>query len=154
VKKRVLKQPEQTRTVKIPPEYKVVRKKVLKTPAQTRKVEIPPQYKTIKVKVLRTQAQTREVPIPAKYETVTVNNPLTDSKTEWRTVLCETNMTKDNIKQLQRALQKAGFNPGQIDGVLGSNTLNAVERYQRTHRLSRGGITTEVLNALGVKISK
>jgi len=154
VRKRVLKRPAQTRTVPTPPEYQTVRKKVLKRPAETRKVDIPAQYKTIKVKVLSVPAQTREIPVPAKYGVVTTQNPLTESKTEWRTVLCETNMTGDNIKSMQRALKRAGFNPGTIDGVLGSQTEKAVERYQRTHRLSRGGITTEVLKALGVKVTK
>jgi len=46
-------------------------------------------------------------------------------------VLCETNTTPDVISKLQSALAKAGYNPGPIDGVVGSETLSAVTQYQK-----------------------
>jgi peptidoglycan hydrolase-like protein with peptidoglycan-binding domain len=42
--------------------------------------------------------------------------------------------------------------PGDIDGVLGSATLSAVEDFQRANELARGGITMETLKALNVKL--
>jgi len=156
VRKHVLVEPAQTRVIPIPPKYKTVRKKVLTTPPQTRVVEIPPEYKIVKVKVQITPAQTEDVPVPAKYETVTTQAPLTESKTEWRSVLCETNMTSENIRSLQTALQRAGFSPGKINGVLKNNkaTMRAVDKYQRKKRLSRGGVTYETLESLNVQIIK
>ncbi|RKZ38461.1 MAG: hypothetical protein DRQ49_14255 [Gammaproteobacteria bacterium] len=154
VRKRVLRTPAKTRKVTIPAEYKTVRKQLLKTPAKTRKVEVPAEYKTIRVKVQTTPAQTRKVQIPAKYETIKTQIKLSESKLDWQVVLCETNMTQENIKRLQVALRRAGFNPGRADGVIGKNTLQAVENYQRANKLPRGGITVETLEALNVKVVK
>ena len=44
------------------------------------------------------------------------------------------------VSQLQLALQKAGFSPGNIDGVFGINTQNAVRRFQSANRLTPDGI--------------
>ena len=154
VRKRVLRTPAKTNKVTIPAEYKTVRKRVLKTPVKTRKVEIPAEYKTIRLKVQSTPAQTRAVQVPAKYQTVTTQVKVSESKLDWHPILCETNMTQENVKRLQVALRRAGFDPGRVDGVIGKRTLQAVEDYQRTNKLSRGGITVETLEALNVKIVK
>jgi hypothetical protein len=154
VRKQVLVEPAQTRVIPIPPKYKTVRKKVLTTPPQTKVVEIPPEYKTVKVKVQITPAQTEDVPVPAKYDTVTTQAPLTESITEWRSVLCETNMTSENIRSLQTALRRAGFSPGKINGVLNPATMRAMKKYQRKKRLSRGRVTYETLESLNVVIIK
>ncbi len=154
VRKKVLKSPATTRTVEKPAKYKTVRKKVLDTPATTRTVGIPPRYKTIRVKVETAPAETREIEKPGKYETVTTKVMLSEPKMAWHPVLCEVNMTRDNIRRLQIALRDAGHNPGPIDGVIGSRTLGAVDRYQRVNSLLRGGITYETLEKLGVTIVK
>ena len=59
---------------------------------------------------------------------------------QWQPVLCETNMSGTKITDIQRALQKAGHNPGPIDGVIGKQTMVAVDAFQRKHGLSRGGL--------------
>ena len=64
------------------------------------------------------------------------------------------NMTQENVKRLQVALRHAGFDPGRVDGVIGKRTLQAVEDYQPTNKLPRGGITFETLEALNVKVVK
>jgi len=64
--------------------------------------------------------------------------------------LCETNMTPNIISSLQRALQREGYDPGPIDGVVGSATLVAVQQYQETKELDQGGITYETLKDLKV----
>jgi hypothetical protein len=154
MRKRVLKTPAQTRKVTIPAKYKAVRMKVLKTPAQTRKVEIPAQYKTIRVKVQTAPAETRDTQVPAIYGTVSTRVKVSESELVWRPVLCKTNMTQENIKRLQVALRRAGFNPWRVDGVIGSRTLFAVKKYQRAKGLPMGGITIETLDALNVKVTK
>jgi len=40
-------------------------------------------------------------------------------------------MTRDRITAIQSALQKAGHNPGSIDGVIGGDTMRAVNAFQR-----------------------
>jgi hypothetical protein len=151
VTKRVLKTPATTRTAEIPAEYTTVKKRVLKTPATTRTVEIPGQYKTVKVRKLVAPEQVQRVPVPAEYETVTKRVQSSDGHMEWQTVLCETNASPGLVTRLQQALRRAGYDPGSIDGQLGSKTLEAVEAFQRTKGLAQGGITLETMQALGVK---
>ena len=48
------------------------------------------------------------------------------------------------IKQVQRALKQAGFDPGSIDGLIGHRTHTALMEFQKAHRLEPDGV-------LGVK---
>ncbi|MCK5667400.1 MAG: peptidoglycan-binding protein, partial [Thiotrichaceae bacterium] len=137
-----------------PPKFNTVRKKIVKTPAETRVIPIPGKYKTVRVKVATTPATTRTIEIPARYETVSKRVKVTEDKIEWRLVLCETNMTIRNIRSLQAALKAAGYNPGPVDGVIGKQTLKAVDAYQKEENLSRGGITFETVKKLNVNIIK
>lgn len=41
---------------------------------------------------------------------------------------------------LQTALMRAGFNPGDVDGIFGTRTLSAVQRFQRANGLIADGI--------------
>ncbi len=154
VKKRVLKTPSATRTVEVPAEYKTLKKRVMKTPPQTKVVKIPPKYKTLKVRRVATPAQTRSIPVPAEYQWVSKQVKVTEGKMAWRPVLCETNTTTQAVESLQRALQKAGYNPGTIDGVIGSKTRSALEAYQRAKGLPVGGLTLDTLKSLGVDVNR
>ncbi len=154
VKKRILKSPSSTRVVEVPAEYKTVKKRVMKTPPQTKVVKIPPKYKTLKVRRLATPAQTRSVPVPAEYQWVSKQVKVMEGKMAWRPVLCETNTTPQAVESLQRALQKAGYSPGTIDGVIGSKTRSALEAYQRAKGLPVGGLTLDTLKALGVDVNR
>ena len=135
----------------IPAKYKTVVRNVVKTPATTKIVEIPAEYKTVKVSKLISPAQEKRITIPAQKQMVTKRIKVGDERMEWRQVLCETNMTKVIMTDIQRALQKAGFNPGPIDGVIGSATLRAVDEFQQKNGLERGGLTLDTLKALGVE---
>ena len=46
----------------------------------------------------------------------------------------------DGVADLQIALQDAGFNPGEIDGVFGANTRLAVQEFQYYHGLVEDGV--------------
>jgi peptidoglycan hydrolase-like protein with peptidoglycan-binding domain len=54
------------------------------------------------------------------------------------------------VMMMQRALLQAGFNPGPIDGIIGSKTKAAIRRYQKAHGLATGAITLETLRSLGI----
>jgi hypothetical protein len=48
----------------------------------------------------------------------------------------------DEIAELQRRLRKAGYDTGDIDGVLGRQTIAAVRDYQKDRGLAADGFAT------------
>lgn len=47
------------------------------------------------------------------------------------------------VKDVQRALARAGFNPGPVDGRLGKKTKAAIKAFQRRNNLKADGIVGE-----------
>lgn len=135
IQKRVLKTPATTRTITIPAEYSTVEKRVVATAATTRKVMIPAQYKTINTTEVATPAKERRTAIPARYKNVTSQKLVSEGSMEWREILCETNMTRSRIMDIQKALEAAGHNPGNVDGNIGGDTMRAVNAFQRSKGL-------------------
>ena len=152
VQKRVLVTPARVEKAALPAEYATVRRQELVKPAEARKQTIPAQYKNVAVKKLVKPAEERRVAVPATTQTVERKVLAAESRLEWRPVLCETNATPELGRRLQLALQKAGYNPGAIDGTWGRNTLAAVANYQKANGMaSGGGVTLETLAKLGVQ---
>ena len=57
---------------------------------------------------------------------------------------------RDNVRQVQAALQAKGFDPGPIDGVAGARTKAAVRKFQdRFGMKASGEIDNQTLFALG-----
>ncbi len=152
VTKRVLKSPATTREIKIPAEYKTVRRRVLATPATTREITIPAEYETVRVRKVVKAPQTTKIAVPSESRTVTHTTKITDGYMAWKGVLCEVNADKVTIMKIQRALRAAGENPGEIDGVIGRDTMSALNAFQRKNHLAAGQITLETLAKLGVKL--
>jgi hypothetical protein len=148
---RVLAKPASTREITIPAQYKTIRTKVMTNPPTTRKIEIPAEYKTVKVKKLVKAPEVKRHPIPAEYQTVTKRVKVTEGKMEWRRILCQTNLDRQTVANIQRALLKSGFNPGPIDGIIGRETLSALRAYQEDKGLAVGNLTYETMKSLGVK---
>ena len=134
-----------------PAKYGTVSRKVVKTPASVRRVEIPAKYETKKVRRIVEPAREMRSAIPAVTDTVSRRVQVSPERLEWRSVICETNANVNTIQDVQRALDKAGFNPGPIDGVMGRQTMTAVKRFQESRGLAVGGVTTETLKKLGVQ---
>jgi N-acetylmuramoyl-L-alanine amidase len=60
-------------------------------------------------------------------------------------------MRGDEVAEIQRALLRAGFNPYDLDGVYGPQTVNAVIQFQRAKGLvADGEVGPVTLHALGV----
>ncbi len=137
----------------IPAKFEKFTKRVVKSPATVKKEETPAVYDLIKVRKLVAKAEEKRTKIPEEYKSVTKRSKVGDERLEWRQVLCETNMTKEIVTQVQEALKKAGYDPGSADGVVGGATLRAVDNYQRSKDLPRGGLTIRTLETLGVKLS-
>ena len=150
VTKRVLKKPATTETREIPAEYTTVKRRVVDQPASVRTVKIPAEYRTVTVTNLVNPPSERRISIPAEYQTVTHQSLVKEGYMDWRTILCETNTTPGTVTKIQRALSEAGYNPGAIDGRIGSETMTAVRAFQRSNGLPEGGLTTETLRKLGV----
>ena len=150
VSRQVLVTPATTRRVAVPAEYQIVHRQELVRPAETRVETLPAQTETVRVRTLVRPAQERRVTVPARYVTLTREVEVSPSRVDWHPVLCNTNANQQTILALQRALQRAGFDPGKIDGKLGQMTYRAVARYQRANGLPTGGITFDTLDRLGV----
>ncbi len=150
VTKRVLKTPATTKSIPIPPKYKTVKRTILDNPATTRVIPIPAVYKTVKVRELVEPASVKKSLVPESYQTITKKVKVSDAQLKWQPVLCKTNMSKPNIRSVQKALKDTGISPGPIDGIFGWRTRAALEKYQRANGLSTGALTKETLNSLGL----
>lgn len=133
------------------PRYRTVTRRIVKTPASSKKVTSPAQYKTVKVRKLATPASERRIVIPAKYQSVTRTEKISEGEVKWMPVLCQVNMTHSKIREIQKALKKAGHYRGPIDGVVGTQTTRALQKYQKAKGLtSTSYLTVEAIKALGV----
>lgn len=152
VEKRVLVSPARTEEVAIPAEYKTVTKTVVKQPATTREVTIPAQYDTVSVTKLVSPASEQRIAIPAEYDTVTRTTKSTDERMEWRQVMCEVNMTRDNVLALQKALADEGYYKAGLDGIIGAQTLSAARSYAIANNLPAGSnyVPVEVVKSLNL----
>jgi peptidoglycan hydrolase-like protein with peptidoglycan-binding domain len=60
------------------------------------------------------------------------------------------NLNQDGVRQVQQALQKKGFSPGPVDGILGPQTNQAVRNFQDFYGMKASGqINNQTLYALG-----
>lgn len=116
-------------------EYKTVERQFLVKPASTRTEIIPAVYETRKVHKLVTPASEIATKVPAVYETVSYQELEKAGHMDWRSILCETNITKDLVLDLQNTLNKKGYNAGKADGVIGWRTIRAINKYQEDHDL-------------------
>jgi hypothetical protein len=135
VPKEVLKTPASSREIEIPAEYATVSKQVLKTPATTRTIEIPAEYKTVQVQKLVEPAKEIKTPIPPEMQTITKKVIDQPEKAEWREILCETNITREKMSEIHKALKVSGFDPGTTEGTVGSGTFKALNDYQKARNL-------------------
>lgn len=57
---------------------------------------------------------------------------------------------KSKVKIIQKRLKKSGFLSGEIDGVIGENTISAIKKFQRYNNITASGIynkkTASLLN--------
>lgn len=82
---------------------------------------------------------------PARYETVNEREVINDGGYEWRETPCRDQGNSGNVvRDLQRALDRAGYDPGPIDGIYGQLTRRAANAYQRDHGLP---VTRNINNA-------
>jgi peptidoglycan hydrolase-like protein with peptidoglycan-binding domain len=103
------------------------------------------------VKKLVKPAEEQVVSVPPEYKTVTKKVKVSDSKIVWRPAVCEDEATGSKVQQVQQALMQQGFYSGEINGMLDSETNEAVRAYQMDKGLPMGGgLTLETLDSLGI----
>lgn len=60
--------------------------------------------------------------------------------------------TKEDVKKAQEALKNKGHDPGSVDGIIGTQTRQAIRAFQKTSGLKEsGGLDVETANKLGVE---
>ena len=150
VKRHVVDQQATTRETTLPAAYKTVTKTVLDQEATTQKVVIPAVTKTVDVTELVTAASVSKIVIPETFQTVEKFTLVKDSRLEWLSILCETNMNAGTITSLQQALQELGFYDALIDGIFGDQTKAGVVEYQKSKGLPSGPLTIQTLRSIGV----
>ena len=134
-------------------QYKTVSRTVVEQPAQSREIEIPAEYKTVKVTKLVSAAREEVTEIPAEYTTATRRELVKDGYMAWRSILCETNMTRQRIADIQRSLIEKGYDVGGngADGIIGSSTISAVNAFQRDNDLPVDRyLNIKTVKALGI----
>lgn len=146
-----LDQPASLREVPVPELVQPLERQIVTRDAAVREEVVPAVYRTETRQVIDQPATTRWVDVPAQYETLTWQVKVSEPREERREVMCETNTHPDKIRQVQLALQSAGFDPGPTDGELDAATLAAVARYQQARGLPvHGYLDVETVRALGV----
>ena len=130
-------------------EYK---RQVVKTAGRFDAEKIPAETAVVKTQVLVSPAKSAEYKAPAKFQTIERQIQITESKIEWKPVLCQVNFSEDIIARLQSALSKEGYEPGPIDGIMGRGTTNAIREFQKDNKMADGGLTIETLQKLGVDL--
>ncbi len=133
-----------------PAAYKTLTKTVVDTPATTKSIPVPEQYTTVTVTTVVKPAEVKRIEIPAVYKDVTKREMVEPSRVVWKRVVCQSSITSATIIKLQRALEEKGYYKGPIDGIVGNLTRNAVKAYQKDNGMPVGGITYQVLKALGI----
>ena len=107
--------------------------------------------KKIKVTKLVKPAQEVRVPVPAQYKTVSEEKIVSPGRAEWRSILCETNSSPRKVREIQSALKTRGYYNGPIDGIIGSQTITAVNAYQKAKGLPVDRyLNVTTLRSLGV----
>jgi len=150
ITKRVMVKPASTREEMIPAVTKTITKRVVDQPSRVERRAIPAVTDQVTTTVLAQPERIEYKEIPAQYSTITKQVEISPAKVAWSEILCNTNANSQTVMAVQKALKAAGYNPGNVDGVLGRDTYNAVSRFQAAKGLHRGQITMETLKALGV----
>jgi len=141
---------EQVCLVEEPAENIEVTKMVLDKPASVKEEVVPATYEMVATQEMTTEAKEVRTPVPAEFKTVTKKKKVTDERIGWKRILCQTNMSKEVIARIQKALNDRGYEAGEPDGLLGRGTRNALDKFQRENNLATGGITYETLDALKI----
>ncbi|ACT60578.1 peptidoglycan-binding domain-containing protein [Hirschia baltica] len=151
VTRRVMVQPEQVTRIPVEAQYATVQKQVLVDRGGVAEIPTPPEFKTLSTQEIISPASTSRsmtAPRTAIVERTVLRAP---ERFEWVEVLCDTNAQTSSISDLQIALRDRGFYSGPIDGIIGTQTEEAVRQFQAANGLPHQGfVTMETMRHLGL----
>jgi hypothetical protein len=113
-------------------------------------VIVDPSNKVI-VDVLSPQAQQSQAQYPNNQQgqpnsTGSVNNQSSNEQT-----ILPATLSRSDVRQVQQALDKNGFQVGRVDGRWGPKTSNAVRQFQQSKKLdAKGQLNQQTLSDLGL----
>ncbi|KAA1174757.1 hypothetical protein FWJ25_05075 [Marinobacter salinexigens] len=139
---------ESTRTEVIPAEYKTVVRRVVDKPAEVVPMETQDEIDNLEIAELVSPAKAEQTTIPAVAVAMNVLRYEGKPRIVARQAVCDTNLTRDMVRELQQKLGGLGYNPGEQDGLPGPDTMDALTRYQTDHGLASGALTMETARQL------
>ncbi len=150
VRKRVLVQPEGVRRVDVPAVTRQVTRQVVVEPERVEEHVIPAIVEKRRVKEIVTPEHSETYTVPAVFKDVEKTRVTQPADAVWRRVLCRRNASPALITHIQQALAAKGYNPGAVDGTLGAQTVQAMQKFQADNNLPQGQISLESVKALGI----
>ena len=133
-------------------EYTTVTVTALKTPATYTVSDVPAKYKSVPVQKLVKCEDIITNTTDATYKT-NKRKVLIEAGgyTDWVEVVCDIDIDVSLVKRVQQKLNALGYNTGTPDGIMGSNTKRALEKYQTDKGLPVGNLNIATMESLGVK---
>lgn len=151
VKVEVLVEPETTRVEYEPAQYETVTRWVVDQPARVIEVMTDSEEASIAVSEVVQPERTSQRVEPALKRDVDITRFEGEPQIVARRALCDHDITRDFISDLQHVLATKGYDAGEVDGLLGKRTVEALTRFQVEHGLAAGALTYESLKELGIK---
>ena len=138
----------------IPARYETISYQKLVSDATVNSTDIAATYGSRSYKKLSAAASTSVTETPAQYNSITKRNLVKPGGfTEWREVVCDTDINSGLYRRIQEALVAKGYNVGAagVDGSWGAASKAALVKFQRDNNLPVGQMDLETLKALGVR---
>lgn len=145
-----LVKPETTRTEIVPAEFKTVTRRVVEQPAEVIPVELGDETESFEIAELVQPAKAIEQEIPAETMDVPIRRYEGRPQIVARQAVCDKDLTRDRVRQIQSRLSQLGYKPGEVDGLPGPRTIEALTQYQIEQGLASGAITLETIQRLGL----
>jgi len=150
VKRQVLVKEATVKVKEIPAVYETYEETVMVSPAKVEEKKIAAKYDTMMVEKRMTESVQKKVPVKPEFKIVERQVLVSASRMGWARVLCDTNLTKPVIMDIQDKLKAKKYDTGDKRGELSPETINAVKAYTKDNNLANG-LTYDFLNHLGVK---
>lgn len=150
VKRQVLVKEATVKVKEIAAVYETYEETVMVSPAKVEEKKIAAKYDTMMVEKRMTDSVQKKVPVKPEFKVVERQVLVTSSRMGWARVLCDTNLTKPVIMDIQDKLKAKKYNCGDKRGELSAETVNAVKAYTKDNNLANG-LTYDFLKHLGVK---